>query len=168
MRKYRLLSCAFLSAAAFLLCGVTASANSSWVWISESRPYDILPWVVMITLAVETVCVNQIPRVNRLPKTFCIVAAANIVSFAAPYLLKYLSWKRYGFGFEKYLDHAPSYIVGAAYGLLTVVVELPIVYIALKKDVPDRKKLLVTAIAVNVVTTVIVACFERVFCQGRW
>lgn len=168
MRKYRILSCAFLSAAAFLLCGVTASANSSWIWISETRPYDILPWVVLITLVVETVCVDRIPQVNRGPKTFCVVAAANIVSFAAPYLLKYLSWEANGFGFEKYLDHAPSYIVGIAYGLLTVAVELPIVYNALKKDAPDRKKLLVTAIAVNVVTTVIVACFERALCQGQW
>lgn len=70
--------------------------------------------------------------------------------------------------FEKYLDHAPSYIVGAAYGVLKVAVELPIVYNALKKDAPDRKKLLVTITAVNVVTTVIVACFERTFCQGKW
>lgn len=168
MRKYRLLSCAFLSAGVFLLCGVTVSANSSWVWISETRPYDLLPWVVLVTLAAETVCVDRVPGVKRLPKSFCVVAAANIVSFAAPYLLKYLSWKRYGFGFEKYLDHAPSYIVGAAYGLLTVVVELPIVYNALKKDALDRKKLLVIIIAVNVVTTVIVACFERAFCQGHW
>lgn len=168
MRRYQILSSAFIAALAFLLCGAAASANSSWVWISETRPYDILPWAVVATLAVETVCVNQIPKVNRLPKTFCVVAAANIVSFAAPYLIKYLSWERNGFGFEKYLDHAPSYIVGTVYGLLTVAVELPIVYNALKKDAPDRKKLLVTTVAVNVVTTVIVACFERVFCQARW
>lgn len=151
-----------------MLCGVTASANSSWAWISETRTYDFLPWVVLVTLAVETVCVDRGPRVDRLMKTFCAVAAANIVSFAAPYLLKYLSWNWYGFGFEKYLDHAPSYIVGAAYGLLTVAVELPIMYNALKKDAPDRKKLLVTTAAVNVVTTVIAACFERALCQGRW
>lgn len=168
MRRYQILSGVLTAAWAFLLCGAAASANSSWVWISESRPYDILPWAVMITLAVETVCVDRIPRIKRLPKTFCVVAAANILSFAAPYLLKYLSWERNGFGFEKYLDHAPSYMVGAVYGLLTAAVELPIVYNALKKDVPDRKKLLFTAIAVNAITTVIVACFERAFCQGRW
>lgn len=92
MKKYRILSGVFLSAAALLLCGATASANSSWIWISETRPYDLLPWVVLVTLAVETVCVDRIPGVDRLPKTFCVVAAANIVSFAAPYLLKYLSW----------------------------------------------------------------------------
>lgn len=168
MKRHQILSGVFTAAWAFLLCGTAASANSSWVWISESRPYDILPWAVVLTLAVETACVDRIPQIKRLPKTFCAVTAANVVSFAAPYLLKYLSWERNGFGFEKYLDHAPSYIVGAAYGLLTVAVELPVVYNALKKDAPDRRKLLGTIVAVNAVTTVIVACFERAFCQGRW
>lgn len=168
MRKYKILSGVYVAVWSLSLCGMTASANSSWVWISESRPYDILPWVIVITLAIETVCINYFPKVHKLPKTFCFVAAANIASFALPYLFKYLSWERNGFGFEKYLDHAPSYIVGLLYGVITVAVELPVVYQALKKETPDKKKLMGTIIAVNIVTTVIVACFERMFCQARY
>lgn len=44
----------------YVLIGMPVSANSSWVWISQTRPYDVLPWVALVT---------------------------NLLSFAAPYVL---------------------------------------------------------------------------------
>ena len=36
------------------LLPMTASANSSWRWLSEARPYDVLPFVAVITITIET------------------------------------------------------------------------------------------------------------------
>ena len=34
---------------------ITAFANSSWVWISETRPDDLLPFVIAGTLIIEII-----------------------------------------------------------------------------------------------------------------
>lgn len=147
---------------------IVSLANSSWCWISETRPYDILPWVAILTIAIETISINIIPEVHKLPKTFCFVALANLLSFATPYLLNLILFNDEGFGFEKYLDHWPSYTVGIIYGIMTVVIELPVVYNALKKNAVSKKKLIFVIICVNIVTTLLVAITERIFCQGQW
>ena len=36
-----------------MLLPVNAFADSSWVWISEKRPFDILPWVALGTILIE-------------------------------------------------------------------------------------------------------------------
>lgn len=157
-----------LAGGVVILLSPTALANSSWVWISETRPFDILPWVVVITLMVETIAINFVPKIYKLPKVFCMVTLANFLSFLTPYLLSYVLYQGQGLGFNKYLNHWPSYIVGILYCGMTILVELPVLYSLLKKDVADTKRLLLTILAVNIVTTLIVACFERVFCTGHW
>jgi len=41
---------------------ITACANSSWVWIAETRPIDILPFVVVGTLVFETMVILFMAR----------------------------------------------------------------------------------------------------------
>lgn len=53
-RMFRLGSCA----AVCLLLGVRVYANSSWVWISETRPFDVLPWVAAVTILIEAAAVR--------------------------------------------------------------------------------------------------------------
>ncbi|HEX3017861.1 MAG TPA: hypothetical protein VHP31_08425 [Caproicibacter sp.] len=168
MKKYRLFSCLIIAVLFVIAFPVTTFADSSWVWISKTRPNDVLPWAAAITLIVEVAAINYIPKVHKLPKVFCIVTLANALSFAAPYLINYMVFVDEGFGFDKYLNNWPSYTVGIYYGIITIAVELPVVYNTLKKDVTSKRKLLLTIIIANVVTTVIVACFERIFCRGTW
>lgn len=168
MKEHDAASAIALSALIILCCPVTAFADSSWVWISETRPYDVLPWVAILTLAIEAFSINYISPVHKLGKTCCVVALANGLSFAAPYLLNYLSFRGMGFEFTKYLEHWPSYTVGAIYGIMTVVIELPIVYYALRKHVENKKKLIIVIIGANIVTTCMVALAERLFCRGAW
>ena len=50
MKKYKIttnVSVVFLLFAGFIF---SVSANSSWAWISEKRPYDLLPFVALATL----------------------------------------------------------------------------------------------------------------------
>ena len=168
MKKYKLIpSCVIvLHLLYFLTC--TVFANSSWVWISETRPYDILPWVAMATLLIETTSLIIFAKATNGFKAFTFVTIANLLSFAAPYLDKFFLYSELGFSFEKYLEHWPSYTVGLLFCVVTILVEFPIVYFSLRKNTPSRKKLILSMVISNIVTTILVAVAERIFCVGRW
>lgn len=168
MKNKRIFTGLFAALLIAVILPMSAFANSSWVWISETRPYDVLPWVILITLAIETAALNYIPKIHKLPKVLGFVTLANLCSFGAPYLLNFLAYTIDGFGFEKYLEHWPSYAVGAIYLGATILIEGPILYYAFKKDSKSSKNLITTIVVMNVVTTVIVAVIERIFCPGHW
>ena len=153
--------------ALMVLFPVNAFADSSWVWISEKRPFDILPWVAMGTILIEWLSIWLIPRTGHAFKVLGIVMVANAASFLLPYafLKADLSW--YG-TFEDILDSGPHYIVSGAFLLLTLLVEMPIVYNVLKSNVQDMKKLQLTIIVSNVITTAGVAIIERLITEGYW
>ena len=145
-----------------------AYANSSWIWISEKRPWDILPWVILVTLAVEILAIRLLGGERRMGRIGIFVVLGNLISFLVPYLFKWGSYAIQGFEFDKYLNHAPSFIVGLGFLALTLMVELPLVYFALKpKDAPCRK-LLWTIVGANIVTTVLTAIVEQILCKGQW
>lgn len=157
-------------AAAALLCmvclAVPAFADSSWVWISETRPYDVLAWVAMATLVIETGIIWYVGKTGKLWKVFGVVVLGNLLSFAAPYVLAACDPI---YPFMQALKSLPIYTVGWVYLLMTLLVELPIEYSLLKKDAGERTRpLLYAVIASNVLTTVMVAVVERIFCYGRW
>lgn len=134
MKRDGVVSLIIISAFLFFISPIITYADSSWVWISETRPYDVLPWTAILTIAIETLSINYFSKVHMLPKTFCIVTLANLLSFAAPYLINLFLYDSSGFAFSKYLEHWPSYTVGLAYGFMTVAIELPVVYGALRKN----------------------------------
>lgn len=151
--------------AVLLLClPVTAGANSSWFWISETRPYDVLPYVVAGTLLMETLGIWRIPGTKGLMRVFCLVCLGNLVSFAMPYLdLMFDPISPFDQALDSYF-----FTVGASYLVMTLVAEVPILYFGLRKHTAHRKRLLPAIIGCNVVTTVAVAVVERTVCQGGW
>ena len=169
MKKYKLFSMSVISTLGVSIFPVLASANSSWVWISETRPYDILPFVIIGTLLIETVAVNLVSKVGNWYKTFFAVFIGNIISFIAPYIGYSNSlYGQMGYTLSQIIDRGPYYTVGAAFLLLTLIIEFPIVYFLLKKDADNKKKLAPCIVLANVVTTVLVAVVERTLCYGRW
>ena len=157
--------CAALAiCSAFFFAG-NAFANSSWIWISKTRPVDVLPWVAACTILIEWLFLG---KAIRSMKCLGIVSLANIASFLAPFIVNILLYQAEGFDYIEYLEHYPSYIVGAVYASVTIAIELPIVYHLLKKTVPDRKKLMGSIVIANIITTVLVAVVERLVCRGRW
>ena len=149
------------------LFSLNAFADSSWVWISEKRPFDILPWVALGTILIEWLSIWLIPKTGHSLKVLGIVMIANAASFLLPYafLKADLSW--YG-TFEHILDSGPHYIVSGVFLLMTIIIEMPIVYNALKKQVQDRRKLKVVIIVSNIITTAGVAIVERLITEGHW
>lgn len=150
-----------------LLLPINAYANSSWVWISETRPYDILPVIIVITLIIETLSISFVTSKEKAVKVFTIVAIANLLSFLTPYLINFISAYTEKIEFEYYVNHYPFYIVGIIYLCITILVETPIVYVGLKKY-DKNKRLLLTIIISNIITTGIVAITERMLCIGHW
>ena len=169
MKKYKLFSMFVISGLGALIFTVVASANSSWVWISETRPYDILPFVVIGTLLIETVAVNLVGKIDNWYKTFFAIFIGNIISFIAPYIGYSNSlYSQIGYTLSQIISRGPYYTVGTAFLLLTLIVELPIVYLLLKKDADNKKKLALCIVLVNLVTTALVAVVERTLCYGHW
>lgn len=158
-----------IAACALLLCflPLTASANSSWRWISETRPYDVLPFVALITIAIETAALWWTLGKQHLTKIVVVVVLANLLSFAAPYFFEYTNPQRI-YPMTQVLDKFPSYTVRAMYLVITVIVELPVVFFSLRKHAPKKSALLFTILAANTVTTLLTAAAERLFCYGQW
>jgi len=145
-----------------------AYANSSWHWVSEMRPFDVLPWVVIPTLVIEIAVLFWCTKDNFF-RVGIIVILANLLSFVAPFFIDWTlgDYQILGYDFERFLNHTPRYIIGITYGIMTLAVELPVLCNAFKKNTPE-KKLIKTIVVVNAVTTVLVFAIERIVCQGTW
>ncbi len=171
MKKYKFFSYTVLTFSLTVMFTITASANSSWVWITETRPYDVLPFVIVITLLVETLAIDNIAKIGKWTKTFFAVLIGNILSFLMPYFIYANFTEPYssaGYSLKEILGSGPYYTVGGAFLLLTIITELPFTYLFLRKECENKKKLVTVIVGANVVTTVFVAITERLLCQGRW
>lgn len=158
---------ALLAGIVLLLIPQIAFADSSWIWLTDKRPFDILPIVAAATIVIEVLAIWLVPRTGRFLKTTAIVVIANAVSFLFPYLILLETDTWYG-SFQDKLNAGPCYIVGSLFLFITLLLEVPISYQLLKSDVKSKKNLLITILAVNVVTTVMVAVVERMVTDGYW
>lgn len=154
---------ASLSAMALVpaLCA-PAFANSSWHWLTDTRPYEVLPFAAAATVAIEFAAIYFVARVRRPWKTLIVVLIANLLSFGLPYpILLASSASSYT------LDRLP-YLIGPLYLIVTLAIELPVTILSLKKDSPGDKRLVLTVIGANVLTTAMCAVIERVYSHGSW
>jgi hypothetical protein len=157
---------------------ITAYANSSWVWFTQTRPLDLLPIVIVITLAIEIIAVNKFAKVNNLKWVVPVVVLANLVSFLIPYAwiavspFNLYSMSNLGEGFfesiRQSINTYPFFTISLFYLFLTLVIETPIVYSFLHKKAVDKKILIKVIIIANTVTTVIAFAIEHIFCRGEW
>lgn len=168
LMKRTLLCCIMLS----IISPITVSANSSWHWVTTS-PLKALPLAVILTLAIETLGVIHFGKIANRFRTFIVVTFANIVSFLVPYIYNTFRLSRfYGSGWiyawERSFNNGPNYIIRLAYLILTLCIEIPLVYFLLKNCSKNKKILMFTIVIVNVITTILVAVLERLICQGQW
>ena len=93
---------------------------------------------------------------------------ANACSFLLPYVVLYCESKAEIYSFSEMLYLGPNWIVGWLFLALTILFEMPIAYVLLKNQVESVKKLLITIVGVNVITTAMVAVIERMVTNGYW
>lgn len=173
MKKNKLMSCALCCLLFTAVFHITVSANSTSLWISGRCPFDLLPYVIIITLAIEALSFNKIPKIGKPFKVFCVVTITNLISFVAPYFFTYAEFSseelsEHLYSFREMLDILPTYTIGAAYIFITIAIEIPIVYNVFKDSVHNKKLLLWTIIGANVLTTIIVAVIENMLCPAPW
>jgi hypothetical protein len=165
MKKSRVLILTVL----FTMIPTAVYANSSWHWLTDERPWTILPIVALATIIIESFIIIVFGKVSKKLKAVLIVIAANIVSFILPFLLKYIELRQlYPDGpMLGVFETGPYYIVGIIYLVLTLAAEIPIVYYALRDD-NNKKRLLISSAAANIITTVLVFIVVRLMCKGVW
>lgn len=149
-----------------------ALANSSWHWFTKTRPHDLLPLAIILTVTIEICALVRFGGVKSKRWAAGSVIAANLVSFLLPWAFQYHvffyeHWNSY-MGFDAFLSKTPHYQVTVLFLHLTLLMEIPTLYLLLKKRSADKKRLLLTAIGMNVVTTVLCAVMERALCRGQW
>lgn len=146
-----------------------AFANSSWVWLTVS-PMTVLPFAVILTLLLETIGIAYANKISNRKRVFSLVTIANILSFLAPYIYRAMRFSPTtgGFSLPSAFEKGPYYIVLTGYLFLTLIIEIPFVYHFLRNECENKKRLLISILSVNVVTTIIVAVMERILCRGQW
>jgi len=142
-------------------------ANSSWVWLTDARPFDVLLPVTMATIVIEVLSIWLIPGTGRFLKTTAVVAAANAFSFFVPFFIFMVTDTWYG-TFQQRLDASPNYIISGLFLLMTITLEFPAVYCLLRNDAKSRKTLIITILAVNAATTIMVAFAENLIVTGYY
>ena len=167
MRKNNKMTLVLIMIVVIALFPLNAFADSSWIWISEKRPFDILPWVAIGTILIEWLSIWLIPKTGQALKALGTVTLANAASFLLPYAFLKASLSWYG-TFDHILDSGPHYIVSGVFLLLTIIIEMPIVYNVLKSNVQSKRMLQITIIVSNIITTAGVAVIERLITEGYW
>ena len=178
MKKYQIIVSVAVSSLLVLMFPMTAYANSSWHWVSAARPLDLLPAVVIVTLAVETVAVNYIAKVKNLKRVIPVISLANLFSFAVPYIWigidpnniysLYTPDEGIFYAINYTAEHTPLFTVTVVFLLITLLAETPIVYLFFRKRVPSKNILFIVIIAANILTTAMTFAVERIFCHGEW
>lgn len=169
MKKYGIRTSILLVPIVVFCFPAAVYANSSWHWVTAS-PMTLFPFAVLLTLFLETMAIAKFGRVKNPKKVFLVVAAANLLSFLAPYIERAYRFIPTSGGFRLWsaFEKGPYYMVLSGYLLLTVIIELPVVYLLLRKESGSRKWLAGSILVSNIVTTLAVAIIERLACIGSW
>lgn len=153
----------------FLVCGQTLYANSSWVWLTDQRPYELLPAAAALTIIIEVTIIKIFLKIKNTKRLIGLVVIGNLASFILPYVMEYLDMRELGYtNWAEIFDKGPFYMVGALYLLLTLIVEIPIVSVGMKKEIPGKRRAILVIGMANVITTAMVGIVERLLCYGRW
>ncbi|KAB3530919.1 hypothetical protein F8154_13440 [Alkaliphilus pronyensis] len=150
-------------------------ANSSWRWLTSS-PRELLPIAIIFTLAIEYIGIvvfGKVKQMNwRRTKILGIIIAANIASFLLPFVMRTIAMRATSVNWLEAWEDAfgagPFYIVLFGYLFITILFEIPVMYGNLKKHTMSKKLLFRLIIALNIVTTCIVAVLERILYKGQW
>ena len=150
---------------------VKSYANSSWHWVTTS-PMNVFPIAVILMLLIESFAILKFAGLKEkdTKKVFLVITLANLLSFAAPYIYRAISFSRVLgiISISAAFNKGPYYIVMSGYLILTLIFELPVVYLFLRMHVKNKIRLALTIPAANVITTVLVAVLERLICVGQW
>lgn len=167
--KNKIFTVTITSVFIMLFFSTTASANSSWIWLTDT-PVTVLPYAIIFTLIFEGITIIKFGQITTYIKASFIIIIANLLSFIVPYIFLAYNFLPFtdSFSITESVSYGPYYIVLTGYLLLTLLMELPVVYFLLEKNTLNKKRLKFSIIISNIVTTLVIAIVERVICLGHW
>jgi hypothetical protein len=125
----------------------------------------VLPFAIVFTLAVEIFAVLKFGRVKRRLRASLVVTVANLASFLLPLLFFWLIADiALPISPIDFISESPFYIVSSGFLLLTLVVELPIVFFTLGRETAYSSRLLLSIIISNTFTTAAIFVAEHLLC----
>ncbi len=171
--KDKILRIALLIVCIFAVSSCFAYANSSWIWLTDNRPWDILPWVAAATIIIEALAIWWFPKTGHFVRVLITAVLANLASFLIPVYVWYGSDRAMYDTFQDYLDKMPYFVDFGIEGFMgflgfTLLIEIPMVVLSLFFITEKRKTLVLTVIGANIVTTALVAVVERLYADGIW
>jgi hypothetical protein len=147
-------------------------ANSSWYWFA-GNPITILPYIIIGTLFVEIFSLIMFNKIKQKILFAITVIIANFASFLLPYIYMGLNDEmELNYGFIEMLnyniDKLPMYIINIGYLIVTLVIEIPIVYAIFNNKVENKRKFICSIAIINIITTIIIAIIEHIIYKGKW
>ena len=144
----------------------TVYADSSWMWFTKTAPYELLPFVAVLTIAIEYFMILKLLDIKKKKRLFAVICLANLLSFLLTYGATF-----YASGYENimnFFDGLDFYTINFGYLFLTLIIECPVVYGVIADEVKNNKKSIGIIALANIVTTVLVIVIERISCKGKW
>lgn len=145
-------------------------ANSSWRWLTDKKPWHLLPTAIVLTLLIEITMHKHILNIKSVKVYFAIIVA-NVCSFLFPYvMICYVNYSQVLYTVKETLNAGPTYMIRFGYLFMTLAIEVPIVKGMIKEliEEEDRKKAFSVTVISNIITTALVFVIERTLCKGIW
>ena len=120
------------------------------------------------------ICYINKVEIRNIAVPVVLVTLGNLLSFLLSYILIGITPVMFEESADFYsridyiAEKLPVYIVGAMFLVLTLVIEMPIVYFGTRRYTKRKGRLLLTIIAANVLTTSATAIIEHIVYRGRW
>lgn len=134
-----------------------ATASATWAFSSETRPPDLLPFLFLGSLALETAVILFWPRPKPLGRAAGVLFLGNLTAFALPFLIRMMG--------ETYNIISPEdqYLIGLSWGF-ALLVEIFMEYQLLRPKHPSLLPALLTA---NAASTLAVFLAERLLAPAQ-
>ena len=100
-------------------------ADSSWIWFTTTAPYQLLPFVAVLTIVIEYLMIKNILHIQNKKRVLIAVCISNLVSFMVPYFATYYQDGVYE-TIKQTFESMDFYTINSAYLFLTLIIECPI------------------------------------------
>lgn len=156
MKKHNIIATFLTTLTLLLTLNSTASAyTSARINLILQNYSSYFPMIVGGMLVIEVIMIMLLTDVKRIVNVSFAVLVANVASFVLPRIA--LGLLKYDFFYQGMITQgliSSNIIAGVAYLVVSLIIELPILYFMLRVFTPKKVRLMVVAAAANVVTTV--------------
>ena len=163
MKKQKIVNIPFLISALFLALTTTVYAYSPVKVAPVPLDYTkVIPIVLGGMLIIEGVIILLLSDIKRIVNVSFAVLVANAASFIIPrFALGYLRHESFYKGMFTQGFMSSHIIAAASFLVVSLIIELPIIYLMLRVFTEKKVRLMVAAATANIVTTAVLFVVEN-------